>query len=812
MKEINIYGTLNNATPDGVIAKAEQIKDSTQGKKQSEINADYKKRIETLESGEGTSSGGTTDYTDLINKPQINGHELSGNQSSEDLGLQQAGDYALKSEIPDTGNFATKEELNNITPTIGENGNWFINGEDTGKPAKGRDGANGVSLGEIALVQETGTESGSENKVMSQKAVSEKLTDLQGISWMQGGILANGVFNQMNSAYEVTDFIPVYPGLELNADVQKTNESLFNTGYDENQQYVSTLPNSGNITIPEGVYYVRINNYKSYKSRTISISKSALANKGDIRKLQAANEEIQSDIKRNTDNIFWINLKDLDIPLSVKLDSVLSTIDGTITSFPSCNVIEYIDIEQLQIIRLDGVCCGTNKEVALVCFYNSEKEFISSIKYSEKGKILNNVFVEKPSEAKYIQIGYNTNNIDGFTQVDILTSFRLYQSKVLFDKSILNFFTENNIMNFDLSKFFLDTGKANGFLDESGTTNYGNCYTTNYFEIKGQKLLYIKNAVCASNKATLLACFYNSEFETISGSGISYPEKNKIINAVIKVPSDAVYARFSYNVYNISDYTGGIEIFGNFDSSELGKIGKPYYGKRILSLGDSYTWLNYYGKYLAKATGCTQRGRGQNGNFLKSFANDTYSTSGAEGTTEEPFDYNLLSQYDIVTIMGGTNDYGHGSTTLGSLDTMEEDGKLGVNSKTIYGAVWYLINKILSIKPDMKIFFCTQPFRLPYESEATGPGGYEDNNNGLSMEKTANAIVEAAGYFGIPVFDFYHCSNWNPWTVRFTNPESPKAGDVVDNIYTYDGLHPKDGDGNGADLLGTAFGEFINCH
>lgn len=178
MKEINIYGVLNNATPDGVIAKAEQIKDSTQGKKQSDINADYKKRIETLEAGGGTGSGGTTDYNDLTNKPQINGHELSGNQSSEDLGLQQAGDYALKSEIPDTGNFATKEELNNITPTIGENGNWFINGEDTGKPANGKDGADGVSLGEIALVQETGTEIGSENKVMSQKAVSEKLTEL----------------------------------------------------------------------------------------------------------------------------------------------------------------------------------------------------------------------------------------------------------------------------------------------------------------------------------------------------------------------------------------------------------------------------------------------------------------------------------------------------------------------------------------------------------------------------------------------------------------------------------------------------------
>lgn len=66
-----------------------------------------------------------------------------------------------------------------VAPTIGENGNWFINGEDTGKPANGKDGADGVSLGEIALVQETGTGTGSENKVMSQSAVTKELTELE---------------------------------------------------------------------------------------------------------------------------------------------------------------------------------------------------------------------------------------------------------------------------------------------------------------------------------------------------------------------------------------------------------------------------------------------------------------------------------------------------------------------------------------------------------------------------------------------------------------------------------------------------------
>lgn len=67
--------------------------------------------------------------------------------------------YALKTEIPDTSDFATKEELENIeltpgpagapgtdgvTPHIGENGNWFIGDTDTGTAATGPKGADGT--------------------------------------------------------------------------------------------------------------------------------------------------------------------------------------------------------------------------------------------------------------------------------------------------------------------------------------------------------------------------------------------------------------------------------------------------------------------------------------------------------------------------------------------------------------------------------------------------------------------------------------------------------------------------------------------
>lgn len=56
---------------------------------------------------------GTNDYTELENKPQINSITLEGNKTLNDLGIQAAGDYALKSEIPDVSKYKTLESVDN---------------------------------------------------------------------------------------------------------------------------------------------------------------------------------------------------------------------------------------------------------------------------------------------------------------------------------------------------------------------------------------------------------------------------------------------------------------------------------------------------------------------------------------------------------------------------------------------------------------------------------------------------------------------------------------------------------------------------
>ena len=415
-----------------------------------------------------------------------------------------------------------------------------------------------------------------------------------------------------------------------------------------------------------------------------------------------------------------------------------------------------------------------------------------------------------------MRISCNTYNISEYSGSPIIyIPIDLATVQKLSENAINNSLQELDIYQNNISENTIGGTLAahNIALNSDGSvSSYAYCITFGMYDVSNINYVLLKNCVCASNKKVMLACFYDEGKIHIDGENIIYDSINTVHDKLIKIPENAKFAKFGINS-NIESYKDNFGVYTVItleDIKEIANENKPYYGQRILSLGDSYTYFNYYGPYLAKTTGCTQRGRGQNGNLLRSFANDSYSTS--NDAVEEPFNETLLADYDIVTIMGGTNDYGHGGTTLGSFETMEEDAALGNEAKTIYGSVYYLINKILTLKPSVKIFFCTQPFRLPYELNATGPGGYEENRNGLTMEKIAEAIKDVCGHFGIPVFDFYHCSGWNPWTIKFTNPESPSSGKVVENRYTYDGLHPKNGDGNGADLLGTAFGNFINSH
>ena len=116
----------------------------------------------TIKDGENASSEGTSNYNNLINKPQINGVPLEGNKTSKDLGIKQeytANDIAFE----DGETFQEKYNKGELRGDTGEPGPQGEPGTDgkqgpQGNPGPaGTDGENGFSPTVTTTPIENGT-------------------------------------------------------------------------------------------------------------------------------------------------------------------------------------------------------------------------------------------------------------------------------------------------------------------------------------------------------------------------------------------------------------------------------------------------------------------------------------------------------------------------------------------------------------------------------------------------------------------------------------------------------------------------------
>lgn len=94
------------------------------------------------------STGGTDDYNNLSNKPKINGVELSGNKTLEDLGIKQ---YYTANDIKfaDGDTFQDKYNSGELKGEKGDRGEQGIAGKDGYTPVKGKDYFTEADINEI---------------------------------------------------------------------------------------------------------------------------------------------------------------------------------------------------------------------------------------------------------------------------------------------------------------------------------------------------------------------------------------------------------------------------------------------------------------------------------------------------------------------------------------------------------------------------------------------------------------------------------------------------------------------------------------
>lgn len=266
------------------------------------------------------------------------------------------------------------------------------------------------------------------------------------------------------------------------------------------------------------------------------------------------------------------------------------------------------------------------------------------------------------------------------------------------------------------------------------------------------------------------------------------------------------YAKM-FNTYLINVVDG--------DSRDMLAKLMPHAGKGLFCVGDSYTMQGTYFQALLAVTGLNKIGdTGGDGN----------------GQPYTMFAKNIIKykeqilQCKFVTILGGTNDYGHGGENLGtindcikdeyvelkvpilklneegyyvkddSIDTTykvltEEDINEGQTPKSVYAAIMTCVNIIHSWDKTITVVLCSQPERLSYSSQSCDPPLLR---NGMNMNLLAKAMREIHEMFGVPYYDFHS----NGWTINQVE------------VYMNDGtLHPN---ALGGEKIGRGLGMYIN--
>ena len=176
--------------------------------------------------------------------------------------------------------------------------------------------------------------------------------------------------------------------------------------------------------------------------------------------------------------------------------------------------------------------------------------------------------------------------------------------------------------------------------------------------------------------------------------------------------------------------------------------------KNWLAIGDSITYANKYQPLV------------QRGLKIKSV-----QTEAVPGRPIKPMADNLtaesLKNIDLITVFGGTNDYGSNKM----LGTIKDDK----TQDTFYGNLKNVIEKIIAVKPKKAtLVFFTPLKRGAFKNQPVYPN---PNSSGHKLDDYVNAEKQVCKLYSIPVIDLFH-----------------KSGLEVDNLskFTIDNLHPND--------------------
>ena len=459
-------------------------------------------------------------------------------------------------------------------------------------------------------------------------------------------------------------------------------------------------------------------------------------------------------------------------------------------------------------------------------FYDAGKNLLSH--GSSQGGIRS---LQAPNDAKYLRVAMpNAGHYGSQWQVEegaLATDYEPYHPVYqLNDNVIINQVEDSPIIKTSTTHNLFDKEDyyENAFINANGVLETNSLYhTTRKIRCKGFDGIVVMTLRNYSGEYPRVTAFFDNNDNFLSNyyykteGGNTYPSsveiwKNDSIYRYLYIPIPIATADF-IQVSFVQSYTSDDVTYNMADSLMIygvnGDYALPFYGyedyveglviKNEILPTPSYIKTSYSTKKLAVLGDSITEGYGAVGWSFpiltakklnmellnrtgSGYQYPSYGIGGNEiahytvGNNEhDPMCVrytDIPTSADIVIVAGGTNDWSHDQTDLGTMgDT---------SIYTFYGALDTLCKGLLARYPGKKIIFMT-PIKRDRRDASDNPkiAYFEPNSRGDTLEDFANAIKEVCVFYGIPVIDtFSECSL------------NPIISEIRADFFANDGSHP----------------------
>jgi len=466
-------------------------------------------------------------------------------------------------------------------------------------------------------------------------------------------------------------------------------------------------------------------------------------------------DPIKTTFLKRSLNLFNLN--------TITVDSIVSNSNGGVGSFAGYNASDFIPISPNTLY--------ITSNTLQMAFYDSTKTYISGLAGGRTATFTT------PSNAYYVRLSFYGSVANSMMSVGgtLPTSyvphyFYLDKSNTSYPLQIIDT-TDVPINSVGIDQLKLNavsplktsfmTQKANLFNKLSALSDYligSNGLPNSLTGYYASDWIDVLPSTQYTKSSTLRYAYYdiNKTLIGYNGDGTS---------ATFTTPSNCYYIRVSVIAGGLANYmvVAGASIPTSFIpyGFDLNSVYDPqidtlkqWKNKIWDVVGDSISVIT--GNY----TGLVQANLGlfkiyNDANAGKSTV--SYMTGGYLSTSN-------IALSDLVTIFLGTNDYG-GNVALGTITD-------AIGANTTYGALMWLVQQILTVKPTVKLAFITPLQRGNFTGQPIYPAA---NGAGFTLDQYVQAVKDVAKMYAIPVCDLFNISGINSYTY---------------STYLSDGLHP----------------------